>query len=55
MLPNQIRITSGPFAEFAAADLEAIAPDRRVFMLMELVGGQTRVAVKADQLRTVGA
>ena len=34
---------------------EAIAPDRRVFVLMELMGGQTRVAVKADQLGIVGA
>ena len=33
---------------------EAIASDRRVFVLMELMGGQTRVAVKADQLRIVG-
>ena len=34
---------------------EAIAPDRRVFVLMELMGGQTRVAVKADKLGIVGA
>jgi transcriptional antiterminator RfaH len=51
---DQVRITSGPFAEFVA-EVEAMAPDRRVFVLMELMGGQTRVAVKADQLRIVGA
>lgn len=51
---DQVRITSGPFAEFVA-EVEAIAPDRRVFVLMELMGGQTRVAVKPDQLRIVGA
>ena len=51
---DQVRITSGPFAEFVA-EVEAIAPDRRVFVLMELMGGQTRVAVKAGQLRIVGA
>ena len=50
----QVRITSGPFAEFVA-EVEALAPNRRVFVLMELMGGQTRVAVKADQLRIVGA
>ena len=51
---DQVRITSGPLAEFVA-EVEAMAPDRRVFVLMELMGGQTRVAVKADQLGIVGA
>ncbi len=51
---DQVRIKSGPFAEFVA-EVEAIAPDRRVFVLMEFMGGQTRVAVKVDQLRVVGA
>ena len=51
---DQVRITSGPLAEFVA-EVEAMAPDRRVFVLMELMGGQTRVAVKADQLKIVGA
>ena len=44
---------SGPFSKFVA-EVEAIAPDRRVFVLMELMGGQTRVAVKADKLGIVG-
>jgi len=51
---DQVRITSGPFAEFVG-EVEKIAPDRRVFVLMELMGGQTRVALKADQLRSVRA
>ena len=51
---DQVRIASGPFAEFVG-QVETIAPDRRVFVLMELMGGQTRVAVKARQLRIVGA
>jgi len=49
---DQVRMTSGPFADFVAA-IETIAPDRRVWLLMEIMGGQTRVAVTADQLRTV--
>jgi len=49
---DQVRMTSGPFADFVAT-IETIAPDRRVWVLMEIMGGQTRVAVTADQLRTV--
>jgi hypothetical protein len=41
-----------PFANFVA-EVEKIAPDRRVWVLMELMGGQTRVAVGADQLRAL--
>jgi transcriptional antiterminator RfaH len=47
-----VRITTGPFADFVA-EVEKIAPDRRVWVLMELMGSETRVAVKADQLRIV--
>jgi len=51
---DQVRVTAGPFAQFVA-EIETIAPDRRVWVLMEIMGGQTRVAVKADQLRLAGA
>jgi hypothetical protein len=51
---DQVRVAAGPFAQFVA-EIETIAPDRRVWVLMEIMGGQTRVAVKADQLRIVGA
>ena len=47
---DQVRMTSGPFADFVAA-IETIAPDRRVWVLMEIMGGQTRVAVDAQHLR----
>jgi transcriptional antiterminator RfaH len=33
--------------------VENIAPDRRVWIWMDIMGGQTRVAVGADQLRAV--
>ena len=49
---DQVTLTKGPFANFVA-EVESIAPDRRVWVLMEIMGAQTRVAVGADQLRTV--
>ena len=49
---DQVRLTSGPFADFVCT-IESIAPERRVWVLMEIMGGQTRVAVAADQLRLV--
>lgn len=47
---DQVCLTSGPFADFVGR-IEAIAPERRIWVLMEILGGQTRVAVAADQLR----
>ena len=49
---DQVTLTKGPFANFVA-EVEKIAPDRRIWVLMEIMGGQTRVAVGADQLRAV--
>ena len=49
---DQVTMTKGPFTNFAA-EVEKIAPDRRVWVLMEIMGGQTRVAVGADQLRSI--
>lgn len=48
---DQAILTKGPFANFVA-EIETIAPDRRIWVLMEVMGGQTRVAVEADQLRS---
>mgnify|MGYP001948556284 CR=1 FL=1 len=50
---DQVRLTSGPFADFVGT-IETIAPERRVWVLMEVMGGETRVAVAADQLRIAG-
>lgn len=50
---DQVVLTGGPFASFVA-EVEKIAPDRRVWVLMEIMGGQTRTAVRADQLRHGG-
>ena len=49
---DQVALTKGPFANFVA-EVEQIAPDRRVWVLMEIMGGATRVAVDANQLRSV--
>ena len=49
---DQVTLTKGPFASFVA-EVDKIAPDQRVWVLMEIMGSQTRVAVKADQLRAV--
>ena len=49
---DRVRITTGPFADFVA-EVEKIAPDRRVWVLMELMGGQTRVAVSPASLGPV--
>ena len=49
---DHVALTKGPFANFAAV-VEKIEQDRRVWVLMEMMGGHTRVAVAADQLRMV--
>ena len=48
---DQVTIKKGPFAEVVAS-IESVEPDRRVWVLMDIMGGKTRVAVKANQLRT---
>lgn len=49
---DQVAMTQGPFADFVA-EVEKIEPDCRVWVLMDLMGSQTRVAVGADQLRAM--
>jgi len=48
---DQVILTKGPLADFVA-EVDEIAPERRVWVLMDLMGGKTRVAVAADQLRS---
>ncbi|SDK67104.1 transcription termination/antitermination protein NusG [Aliiruegeria lutimaris] len=47
---DQVTLATGPFANFVA-QVEKLAPDQRVWVLMDIMGGQTRVAVSAEQLR----
>lgn len=49
---DQVTLTKGPLANFVA-EVEQVEPDRRVWVLMEIMGGQTRVAVRPDQLRAI--
>lgn len=50
-LGDKVTMTKGPFANLVA-EVEQIAPDQRVWVLMDIMGGQTRVSVGTDQLRT---
>lgn len=49
---DQAIITQGPFVDFVAR-IESFAPDHRVYMLLEMMGQQTRVAVPREQLRAI--
>lgn len=49
---DEVTLTKGPFTDFVAT-IERIAPDRRVFVLMEIMGAETRVAVRAEHLRAI--
>ena len=49
---DQVMMTKGPFTNFIAT-IESIATDQRVYVLMELMGGQTRVAVDAEHVRAL--
>lgn len=48
----KVRITIGAFASFVA-EVEKVAPERRVWVLLDIMGGQTRVAVKPEQIRAL--
>jgi len=49
---DEVMLTKGPFTNFMAT-IESIAPDRRVFVLMELMGAQTRVVASSEHVRAV--
>lgn len=49
---DKVALTKGPFANFVA-EVETASPDRRIWVLMEIMGARTRVAVSAEQLRTI--
>ena len=59
LLPPQIlnpgdlvRVTGGPFADFIGT-VESVAPDRRIWVLFELMQRTTRVALPSSTLRVV--
>lgn len=47
---DKVQLTKGPFAK-AIARIESVTPDQRVWVLMDIMGGITRVAVEAGTLR----
>ncbi|ANK80003.1 MAG: transcriptional antiterminator [Rhizobiales bacterium NRL2] len=47
---DAVRIARGPFTDFVAT-VEKLAPDNRVFVLLDLMGRKTRMTVAADKLR----
>jgi transcriptional antiterminator RfaH len=47
---DQVFMTTGPFANFLA-EVERTTPDRRVWILMDLMGGKTQVSVAPENLR----
>ncbi|SIT81551.1 transcriptional antiterminator RfaH [Yoonia rosea] len=47
-----VSLAQGAFANFTA-EVQSIEPDRRVWVLMDIMGGQTRVKVSADQLKSL--
>jgi transcriptional antiterminator RfaH len=51
---DQVTLAKGPFANFVAT-IEHLTPDRRVWVLLELMGHQMRVAVQAGQIRQTKA
>lgn len=47
---TEVQLIGGPFADFVAT-VEAMAPDRRVWVLLECMGQTARVAVPVEGLR----
>ena len=49
-----VTVSGGPFSEFVAT-VETVDAGQRVWILLELMGRSTRVAVKTEMLQTVSA
>lgn len=47
---DRVTLSAGPLTDFVAT-IESVSSDRRVYVLIELMGAQTRVALKAEHLR----
>lgn len=47
---DRVRIVAGPFAEFIAT-VDKIEPQRRVWVLLDILGASARIAVNANDLR----
>ena len=49
---DRVVLSGGPFTDFVAT-IEGVSPDRRVYVLIEMMGAQTRITLKAEHLRPV--
>jgi transcriptional antiterminator RfaH len=49
---DEITITTGPFANFVGT-VQGLAPQQRVWVLLELLGNLTRVAVKQKSVQKI--
>ncbi len=47
---DHVTLTDGPFSDFVA-EVEKMAPDQRVWVLVDFMGAKTRLAVDQRQLR----
>ena len=47
---DQVVLTSGPFAKLVAT-VESLTPDKRVWLLLNLLGSQTKVMASREHLR----
>lgn len=50
---EKVRITSGPFADFVTT-IDAVEPDRRIHVLIEIMGRQARLALHPDSVTRNG-
>ena len=49
---DTVELTAGPFSEFVAT-VEKVDPDKRVWVLLDLMGRRTRVSVDGDAVQLV--
>jgi len=49
---DQVMLTRGPFTDFVAT-IETIDPDRRIWVLLDILGAATRVALSEKNLRAL--
>ena len=49
---NRVRIVNGPFADFVAK-IENISSEQRVFLLLDILGNSTKVAVPIGNLQKI--
>lgn len=47
---DAVQVLTGPFAQFVAT-VEQISPNKRVWILLDILGGSTRVAIDVDRLK----